>query len=536
MTAAADLVLKGGAVHTLSESGSDADSRSESTSGAVDSHEAVAVRDGRIVRLGSDYEMQFLQGVETEVIDLDGRTLLPGFADAHTHLDITGRYRVHADLRGADGPEAVAERLRERAGATPDGEWVLGFGYDDAGWDVDVDESEDGGLTHERLDGVDDERPVVAFREDLHSAVVNTAVLDRLDVPGEDVRAGGRLAESALDPVRRAIAPDRAATRDLLLAAQAVAHERGITAVHDMVRESRAPGVYRDLALAGDLGIRVRLNYWATHLDALKEAGLRTNAGGNLVRTGAIKVMADGSIGSRTAKLAVPYADRERAGGGDGDGSGDATGEWVTPPEELRAVVERADDLGYQVAAHAIGDAAVEAVLDAFAACEAPGERRHRIEHAELATDEHLDRMADLGVVASMQPNFLKWAGPAGLYETRLGAERRERSNRFPASLERGVPLAFGSDGMPLDPLVGVHHAVNAPAAKQALSVTEALRAYTRGGAYAGFDEERLGTLEPGACADLVVLERSPWKHPTEIRDIDVAMTVVDGEVVYDAR
>ncbi|MFB6129724.1 MAG: amidohydrolase family protein, partial [Salinigranum sp.] len=145
------------------------------------------------------------------------------------------------------------------------------------------------------------------------------------------------------------------------------------------------------------------------------------------------------------------------------------------------------------------------------------------------------ERFADLGVVASMQPNFHRWAGPGGLYDARLG-ERRTGTNRLGAFSEAGVPLALGSDCMPLSPLYGIDRAVNAPTADQRLGVTAALGAYTRGGAYAGFDEDRLGSIEVGKCADLVVLDRSPWEHEGEIERIDVALTVLDGAVVYDGR
>jgi predicted amidohydrolase YtcJ len=237
-----------------------------------------------------------------------------------------------------------------------------------------------------------------------------------------------------------------------------------------------------------------------------------------------VKTLTDGSIGGRTAKVSTPYED------------GEGTGQWVVPPEELDEIVSRADAAGLQAVAHAIGDEAITAVLDAFDRTDAPGAARHRVEHAEMLTDEHIERFAASGAVASVQPNFLKWAGPDGLYEDRIGTERRRRTNRYRDLLDAGARLAFGSDCMPLDPLLGVHHAVNAPAEGQRLTVTEALRAYTLGGAYAGFDEDRMGTVEPGKLADLVVLERSPWEHAEDIVDVDVTMTVVDGEIVYDDR
>jgi hypothetical protein len=320
-----------------------------------------------------------------------------------------------------------------------------------------------------------------------------------------------------------------------------------------MVRRSHAPRVYRELALAGELTLRVRLNYWADHLDALVETGLRTNAGGEMVRTGAVKTYTDGSFGGRTAKVSRAYADwpgdeageagenadadatagRDATADGGEEGA-DPTGTWVVPPAALRDLVARADGEGFQVSAHAIGDVAVDETLAALAAREDPGGMRHRVEHAELASDEAIERFAETGVVASMQPNFHRWAGEDGLYAARLG-DRRTETNRLRTLVDAGVHVAFGSDCMPLDPLLGVDYAVNAPTPAQRLTVTEALRAYTHGAAYAGFDEDRLGTVEAGKRADLVVLEESPWEADA-IRDVDVAVTVVDGEVVHDAR
>jgi Predicted metal-dependent hydrolase with the TIM-barrel fold len=150
-----------------------------------------------------------------------------------------------------------------------------------------------------------------------------------------------------------------------------------------------------------------------------------------------------------------------------------------------------------------------------------------------LATDEAIDRFAEMGVVASVQPNFLKWAVEDGLYASRLG-NRNPVSNRVGDLLDAGVEVAFGSDGMPLDPLLGVHWTVNAPEPSQRVPVTDALRAYTLGAAYAGFDEQRLGTISPGKRADFVALEQSPWDETESIRSIDVGMTVVDGEVVFE--
>ena len=537
MSEAADTVYVNAEVHTLAD--------------ADETHEAVAVRDGRIVRVGSTYDVEFLAGVDTDLVDLDGRVLLPGFIDAHTHLTTVGRYLVHADLSDADSPDAAVEMLAERAAeldeegderrdeettsdeqrAEEPAEWVLGYGYDESTWD------EDRYLTREDLDRVPTDRPVAAFREDMHVAAVDAVVLDRFAdalaaAPDGTVPTDGNgeptgvLLEAAIDPIYEAVEPDREETREVVEAALADCARKGVTGFHDMVRGSEAPGVYRDLDREGELTARVRLNYWSDHLDALEEVGLRTDSGSEFVRTGAIKSYTDGSFGGHTARLSEPYTDRP-----------DETGQWVVDPEQLREVVADATAAGFQFTAHAIGDEAVHAVIDAYdrAAANDPSGARHRIEHVELADSEAIDRIASLGVVASVQPNFLKWAGEGGLYDSRLG-DRRTETNRYRDMLDAGARLAFGSDGMPMDPLLGVHHAVNAPAEGQRLTVTEALEAYTVGAAYAGFDEDRLGTIEPGKRADLVALDDSPWANPETIRDIDVAMTVVDGEVVYDGR
>jgi predicted amidohydrolase YtcJ len=528
MTAAADLLLVNAEVQTLTESGTE--------------YEAVAIRDGELVRLGDTDECEFLAGVETDVIDCEGRVVLPGFIDAHTHMEQLGQHLVHADLSSADGAAECVQLLRDHAADKSDREWILGFGYDDSEWD----DAQSSPLTREDLDRVSEERPVVAMRVDLHTASLNSIALETLGdaLPRADLRQEGGeptgvAVEDAAEAVRKRLTADREEMRDVLEAATAYAVERGVTGVHDKVRGSVAPRVYRELAADGDLPLRVRIDYWSDHLEALAEVGLGTNDGDERVRTGAIKSFSDGSVGSRTAKLREPYADADGDGDTDAGDSGDATderGQWVVDPAELAGIVERADGEGYQLCVHAIGDEAIEETLSALESTADPGESRHRIEHAELVTDDHLERMADAGIVASMQPNFHRWADEDGLYDQRLGETRRRRTNRFRRVLEAGVPLAFGSDCMPLDPLLGIHHAVNAPTEAQRLSVTEALRAYTRGAAYAGFDDGRLGTLEPGTRGDLVVLEESPWEESTRIDEIDIATTIVDGEVVFDGR
>jgi len=513
MTRAADRIFTNGTVHPLD--GGD-------TPGADDLPEAVAVRDRRVVRVGSSHEVDFLRGVETDVVDLDGDHLLPGFVDAHTHLDVLGQQVLDADLSDADSAEAALDRLRGADPSHREDDWILGVGYDESRWGGDV-------LTRADLDSVSDQRPVAAYREDRHVVSVNSVVLEqyRGAMPDGDVRTAdgeptGVLVEGAAEVVTEATEPGVEATREYLLAAQDRALTRGVTAVHEMVRSSTVPRVYRSLDLAGELDVRVRLNYWADFLDDVLGTGLVTNHGSGRVRVGAIKTCADGSIGGRTARLSDPYADA------DGE-----RGELLTSPAELSELVDRAETADLQVAVHAIGDEAIAAALDAL---EDSGGRRHRIEHAEVLTDELVTRLGEADVVVSAQPNFLKWAREGGLYDRRLGSQRRRGTNRFRDLQAAGARLAFGSDCMPLDPLFGIQQTVTAPDPRQRLSVTEAVRAYTQGGAYAGFDDRHTGTVRAGAVADFTVLSKSPWAVPDEeLATIDVEQTVVDGEVVFRA-
>jgi predicted amidohydrolase YtcJ len=508
MTDAADIVFVDGAVHPLT-----ADETGDPSA------QAVAVRDGKIVRIDSTYEIEFLVGAETTVVDLDGGTLLPGFIDAHTHMEMVGRHEKEVDLSDVDDSQRCLDALASRCEETEDG-WILGFGYDESNWGGDY-------LTRDQLDDISTDRPVVAYREDMHTASVNSVVLDEYshEMPDDDIEREnggptGVVVEEALDILWEETRPDAEGMTEYLRAAQQRANSLGITGVHDMVRHSVAPRVYRDLDTGGELTLRVRVNYWRDHLDAVIETGLRTNHGSDRVQTGAIKTFTDGSLGGRTAKLSEPYHDDT-----------ETCGSWVVDPEEIHDLVDRVDSAGLQMTMHAIGDEAIERTLDAY---DGTDRTRHRIEHAEVLRDDLVDRLGDDEIVVSVQPNFLKWAREDGLYADRLGDERREASNRFGALADAGATLAFGSDCMPMDPLFGIDQVVNAPTPAQQLTVTEALRAYTSGGAYAGYDEDRLGTIEVGNCADFVVLADSPWETD-DIADIGVEMTVVGGDVVYDA-
>jgi len=259
---------------------------------------------------------------------------------------------------------------------------------------------------------------------------------------------------------------------------------------------------------------------------SLAAAGILSGLGDEWLRIGAVKIFSDGSLGAFTAALDAPYT-----------GHPEERGMLIHPPSELRTILESAHRAGLQTATHAIGDAAVRLVVDTLAEIQEDYPRpslRHRIEHYELPDDEVLRRTKQAGIVASCQPNFIgQWSGPQDVYENRLGPSRMAMNNPFRRILRRGIPLCFGSDGMPYGPLFGIHWAVNGFFEDQRITAEQAFRAYTAGGAFASFEETLKGTLEPGKLADFVVLGDDPFRDPTSIKDCRVRETWIGGSRVF---
>ncbi len=251
------------------------------------------------------------------------------------------------------------------------------------------------------------------------------------------------------------------------------------------------------------------MNIPVSALDAVTQIQLRTGFGNEWVRFGGIKIFADGSIGAKTAALSFNYRNEEN------------NGLLMYSDAELKEILQKAHP--NQTAIHAIGDRAIQQVLT----CSVPGER-NRIEHAELVTDDQIPQIRSSGLILSMQPNFLQWSHPEGLYDMRFGTGI---DNRFSTLKKAGIPIVFGSDCMPFSPLYGIEQVVNAPFEEQQLSVMDALQMYTCNGAYASFEEDIKGTIERGKLADFVVLSGDPREE--DISAIEVEMTIVGGEVVY---
>jgi len=508
----ADLVLLDGEVHTMDPANPLA--------------KGIAFGHGRILAVGTNAQAEAWAGKTTEVVPLGGKVVVPGFIDAHAHLMESAARTSNLDLGGCGSLLAARDLLRDRASRAPPGEWVVADDWDESRW------PEARYLTRNDLDRASETVPIAAVRVDRHMASVNSAALGLLKIPQETrgfetTSAGvptGVVKEDALGKMWDLVwsTPDRLATGFQEVAKRALS--LGITSVHDVVSDVEIRA-YQIAKASGALPLRVYLMARHALFPHLASAGISRGFGDEWLRLGAVKVFADGSFGARTAALFEPYRDDPGEGG-----------MLVHPARELREIVQGIHTAGFQAAAHAIGDRAIELVIETVEAVAPAAGPRHRIEHAELLHVEQIDRMAPHGIVASCQPNFVgQWSLPGGLYERRLGFERTALNNPYRSILERGVALAFGSDGMPYGPLEGIHWAVNAPFGVQRLTVDQAVSAYTLGGATAAFEEAEKGVLAPGRLGDAVVLSGDPWREPERIREIRVDATVSAGRVAWRA-
>lgn len=481
--------------------------------------QALAVRDGKILAVGRTKETQKFAGPKTQIEDLHGKTVLPGFIDAHMHLVSVGLREsgYYLDLSQTRSLDEALDLVRERVKKIERAQWVLGRGWDESRW------PERRYITKADLDKIAPEHSVVLVRVCGHILCANSLALQKISVTsraGEFDEALGLLREETAWDFLKKLQPSDEQIHEAIRAGATLAHRLGVTAIHDIAKPEHLRA-YTVLHQAQQLKLRVRLNIETQHLEHLIALGLCTNLGNESIKLGAIKFFTDGSIGARNAALSKPYHDA------------DSVGKLNYEQSDLNRLVKRAHDHGLQVMIHAIGDRAIDAALEALAYASATAAHRHRIEHAELLSDSQIARMRELGIIASMQPNFLQWSGPGGLYETRLGPERDAQIDPHRKVLDADVQLAFGSDGMPFGPLYGIHCAVHAPHPDQRISVEEAIRAYTLGAAYAGFEEQRMGSLEPGKLADFVVLSHDPV-HAKDIKEIKVERTYLAGQCVFE--
>lgn len=474
---------------------------------------AILVADGRIVKRYEPGEPVVTDG--TEVVDLGGRTLLPGMTDAHTHLVHWGFTFLRPQLQVARSRAEAIEIVREADRTLPPGRVLIAEGWDESLW------GDARFPTRADIDRLGSDRPIVLRRICGHMAVASGAALACLPSgPDVDPETGLLLEEAAMG-LARVFPPTDEELDEALAAAQASYLAMGVTAVHDMTLPAHLRALRR-LEAAGSLHLSIAAMLTRPHLDILSEAGLGGGWSRGKLTIHGVKFFADGSIGARTAALHADYSDApgER-------------GQRLLDRPALTGIVRRAVAGGVRLAIHAIGDQAVDDVVAAFdegGAGRAP--IGHRIEHLEMVGPPTLESMRRLGLVASMQPNFVwNWGRADGMYEARLGRTRAATMNPFHRVLEAGVPLLFGSDGMPADPILGLRAAVEAPHPDQRIGPVEAMVAMTRTPWDVAGQADR-GRLAPGAPADLVEWSEDPTDREG-LKRARVVATWVAGKRVF---
>ena len=535
-----DMILYNGSIYTMEAPGARA--------------EAIAIEGNRISAVGSMREVLPLAGANTRMIDLAGKCALPGFNDSHCHVMLTGMESVKVCLRGVRSIEALIERMRRfiEARHIPEGEWVVGSGYDHLLFDQPRQPN------RADLDRVSTCHPIMVDRICGHIGAANSLALARAGfdeytvIEGEggimEKDASGRLSGVLVETARDVMANrmpkrDAAAIAPLIRGVFEEASSYGVTSMQTDDLEAAPIGeimaAYRRLRDEGAATVRIWEEVQCPRPKALRQflaLGMRTGDGDGFFKIGNIKIITDGSLGARTACMQDDYADApgER-------------GVAVYTQADLDALIMEAHLAGMQVACHAIGDGAAGQCVHAMEAARAADgvNMRNRIVHCQFADDALLDRMAAEGICADIQPAFV----PSDylMAEARMGA-RCDIGYRWRSMARRGIPMGGGSDSPveTFNPIWGIDCAVNRTDRgglpeggwhpEERLSVWEAVRLYTAGGAYLTFEEGEKGMLKPGMLADIAVLDRDIFAVPhEEIRDIRNVMTVMDGRIVYTA-
>ncbi len=516
--------------------------------------EAVAIRGNRIADIGATNRIKKMIGPETQVIDLRGRLAAPGFNDAHIHF-LGGSLGLNeVDLNGCKTVAEMIERIGAWARKNPDAEWIKGRGWEYTKFP--------GGLpTKSYLDAVVRDRPVFLSAYDDHSAWVNSKALElaeideetRFDGYGEIVRNAsgeptGALKEGAQSLVSKIIPPPtREEKLEALRKGLKLAASLGITSIQNASGSPDEASLYEELLAGNELTARVSIAFsigqqtTKEELGSLSELRLKLNRA-PMLRVDSVKIILDGVIESHTAAMIERYSDLPAHHGA-------PMGILTMPTDQYRELVLEADRLGFQIYTHAIGDRAVREALNAYeAALRAnPGKlTRHRIEHIETISPGDLSRFSSLGVLASMEPIHAD-PGTLEVWARAVGPERLPYSFAWASLLRAGARLVFSSDwpaAISINPIRGLHIAVNRRTIEgnppkgwvpeERISITEAMKAYTSGGAYASFEEHVKGFIAPNMLADIAVFSQDLFKcDPEKIHETRVTMTIFDGKIIF---
>ncbi len=532
-----------------------------STFHEVQRAEAIAVLGGRIEAVGSENAILKLKGPSTEVVNLEGHFVMPGFNDAHVHLGEAGFQGLTVNLNGVQSLTEFRERIKARLETATPGEWIVGGGWDETRWPVKE------LPTRWDVDEVTTDHPVLLERVDGHTAVANTRALrmasitlaSKEPVGGQIVRdSGGQpngiLRDTAIQAVTPLIPrPSHEKRRQALESALRDLARWGVTSAQDYSGPADSKANWEDFQVFEEIErdgkLTARISEWLAFDDPIETLEAQRAAHSQsdpMLRTGMLKGFMDGSLGSHTAALLQPYAD-------DPNNSGLPRYDQA----KLTQMTKDRVDAGFQIGFHAIGDKGVQMALNAFAEAEKDAQEkkikaanggddyRLRIEHAQVTNPAQVAEFKKLKIIASMQPSHLltdmNWA------MARLGPERAAYSYAWSEFLNSGVTLAFGTDYPvePVNPFRGLYAAVTRKSEDgkkdyfpaQKLTMDQAIAAYTTGAAFAEFAEKDKGKLAPGMLADFVVLDRDLTASiPAKVLGTKVLRTVVGGKTVYQAK
>ncbi len=509
--------------------------------------EAVAIKGETFLEVGSTEEIQKRVGKNTHIIDLDKDLVLPGFIDSHTHFLDGGFSLLSIRLRDVKSREEFVARLKEKAEAMEKGEWILNGNWDHQSFNPPELPRK------EWIDEVTPHNPVCINRHDGHMVLANSLALKSAgitkDTPSpeggeilKDSSTGdptGILKDAAMDLVMKHV-PEPSLEVKLRAAEVALeqAAECGVTSVHDMATAENIE-VYQELLKKNKLTSRLCVYISIEEFNLFQKLRAQLPEDNTFLKIGGLKGFVDGSLGSSTALFFDPYTD-----------DAEETGLFhsqMFPEGIMESRIREADEAGFQVAIHAIGDRANHVLLNIMEEViteNGKRDRRWRIEHAQHLLPEDIGRMAKLGIIASVQPYHAvddgRWA------EKKIGKKRCENTYAFKSLLKKGTVLACGSDWTvaPLDPLTGISAAVTRRTLdgknpegwfpEQKISLEDAIQGYTLNGAYAEFSEGLKGSIEPGKLADCVILSRNIFEiPPEEIQSAEVKMTLFNGKVIY---
>jgi predicted amidohydrolase YtcJ len=502
--------------------------------------QAVAISGGRFTAVGSDREILALAAGRSRKIDLGGHAVLPGFIDAHSHPAFSGR--DHLRMVACDLPSIskVTAALRERAEKTPAGQWVQGFLYDDSKTEHPV--------TLQELDAAAPNHPVIVYHRGGHIAFVNSLALKTAGVNEQtpDPDGGlfergpggftGRVADKAVGIVNKVI-PEKSTPQEGRAAVKLISKmmtKKGVTSTGDASASTDDLRAYQDAYAAGELSLRIYSIMFVDFLDQMLGSGVHTGLGNEWVRVGGIKQFADGSISERTARLSQPYVDRPNY-----------FGLFLSTEEQLYENGKKAHAAGWQLSTHANGDVAISRVLDVYERIQREMPRtdpRFRIEHCTLINDSLVQRMKALQVIPVPFSCYVYYHGEKMRF---YGADRTTHMFAMRSFLDAGLRPPDSSDytASPFDPMMWLQSQTTRTdpqgsvwGPNQRITLEEAVRCGTINGAYASFEENLKGSIEPGKLADLVVLGRDPFKEdPSTLASIPVERTLVGGKWMYES-